>query len=256
MIRDFLAGLRFQALLLRRSPGSLIDLLVAPLFAFAFLAIVAYSGRPDLVPYAVLGPTVITVWGMALKVSADIVETERGNGTLEMTLTTPAALVALLLGRISTVTITSLLSLAESIAVARGAFAATVRIDHPVLFAVTVLLTGAATAGTATAMSALFVLARSARTFQNSLSYPVYLLSGAVVPVSLLPSWLHPESMVIYLSWATGLLRSATSPAPAASVPFRLAVLAALGGLGYAAGLALMRTVLRRAHAAGTLTYS
>jgi ABC-2 type transport system permease protein len=252
----FLAGLRFQAVILRRSPAELMALLSTPLFTLAFAAIVVHAGALDLTPYAIVGPTVIAVWTMALNVSGDIVDSERHNGTFEPSLATPASLIVLVLGRITTVTLVSLLSLLESALIVRLAFGIAVHIAHPSLFAITIFLTAAAMAGTATAFSAIFVLARSARTFQNSLSYPIYLLSGAMIPPALLPGWLRPATRVVFLSWSTGLMRDALRAAPAPDVPGRLAVIAVLGVLGYVAGLWLLSSVLRRMRAAGTVGYA
>jgi ABC-2 type transport system permease protein len=256
LTRVFLAGLRFQALILRRSPAELIALLTTPLFTLAFAAIIVHAGQQDLAPYAIVGPAVMAIWSMALNVSGDIVDSERHNGTLEATLTTPVSLIVLVLGRITAVTLVSLLSLAESTLIAWMAFGLTIHFPHPGLFALTVALTAAATAGTATAFSGLFVLARSARIFQNSLAYPIYLLSGAMIPPALLPAWLRPITQIMFLSWSTGLMRDAMRTAPAPGAAGRLAVIAALGAVAYTAGVWLLARVLRRVRTAGTVGFT
>ncbi len=254
MIIAFLAGMRFQAELLRRSWPDMMALLLAPIFTVAFISIMLYAHRPDLTTYAVLGPSVIAIWSMALSVSGEVLDSERHNGTFEATLTTPVSLPALVLGRTTTVTLVSLLSLAESVLVARVLFDITVGIPHDVVFAATILATALAMAGTATAMCALFVTSRSARTFQNSLSYPFYLLSGAVVPPALLPAWLQPVTRIVFLSWSTDLLRAALNTTPVPHLLPRLGMIVLLGALGYTGGLWLMRTVLRRMRSTGSVS--
>lgn len=248
----FLAGIRFQALLLRRSPADLMALLTTPFFTLAFLAIVIHAGREDLAPYAVLGPALIAIWGMALNVSGDIIDSERFNATFEATLTTPAPFVLLILGRVTTVTLVSLLALPESAAIAWAAFGLDLRIADPALFAMTLLLTAGATVATASAFSAFFALARSARTFQNSLSYPFYILSGAVVPIALLPGWLQPVSKIVFLSWSSGLLRGALTGQRLPDEAAAVTTLTALGALSFIASIWLMAVVLRRMRLAGT----
>lgn len=248
----FLAGARFQALLLRRSPAELMALFTVPFFSLAFAAIVIHAGRADLAPYAVLGPAVIAIWGMALNVSGDIIDSERFNATFEATLATPASVALLILGRVSTVTLVSLISIPESAGIAWAAFGVRLRLADPALFAVTLLLTAIATVGAASSFASLFVLARSARTFQNSLSYPFYILSGAVVPISLLPGWLQPATKIVFLSWSASLLRHALTGSSMSGQGFALAALTLLGVLSYVTSYWLMTVVLRRTRIAGT----
>jgi ABC-2 type transport system permease protein len=113
-----------------------------------------------------------------------------------------------------------------------------------------------AIAGTATAMSAVFVLARTARTFQNTLSYPIFLLSGAFVPVDLLPGWLQPLSRLVFLSWGTDLLRDSISPQAVPSVAARLAVVLGLGAGAFIGGMAMLDKFLDRVRALGTLDHA
>jgi ABC-2 type transport system permease protein len=253
--RVFLAGLRIQVLILRRSPAELMALLTTPLFTLAFGCIFVNAGQQDLTPYAIVGPAVMVVWSMALNVSGDIVDSERHNGTLEATLITPTSLIVLLLGRVTTVTLVSQLSLVESAIVAWVAFGLTVHVPHPGLFVFAIILTAAATTGTATAFSGLFIFGRSVRTFQNSLTYPIYLLSGAVIPPALLPPWLRPVTWIVFLSWSTGLMRGAMKASPVQGAPGGLAIIAALGTLGYVAGLWLLAKVVHRLRTAGTVGF-
>lgn len=252
MIGSYLTGILFQAVVLRRSPARMIVLATTPFLTLAFAAIIEHASRPGLAAYAVLGPAIMSVWGMALMVSGDVITADRANGTFEATLTTPAAVPALISGRITTVTLASLLSVPESMLTAKIFFGITVPVSHPVLLAVVIAVTTLAMAWTATAFAAVFILARSARTFQNSLSYPFYLLSGAVVPVALLPGWLHPVARAVFLSWASDLLRGCLRPGTVPDAPQHIGIIVLLGVAAYAAALWMLRTVLRRVRVTGS----
>lgn len=252
----FLAGARLQALMLRRSPADLMALLITPMFTLTFVAIIVHAGRRDLVAYAVLGPTVIAIWSMALNVSGSVIESDRYEGMLEPTLATPAQLAPLTSGRILTSTLVSLLALPESMLIVRYVLGIPLQIRHIPLLAITMLATAVATAATSTALSVLFFIARSARIFQNSISYPFYILSGAVVPIDLLPGWLHPLTKLVFLSWAIGLMRSSLTEAPAVHPVYSLVVLTALGALAYCLGLCLMACALRRMRNEGTVGHT
>ncbi len=115
------------------------------------------------------------------------------------------------------------------------------------------LLSAAAMAGTASCVSALFVLAPSARILQNTLSFPFFLLSGVLVPISYLPGWLQPASKAVFLSWSANLLRAAVSPGSARDTTGGLLAVLLLGLAGYAVGTLLIDRILRRARVTGTL---
>jgi ABC-2 type transport system permease protein len=255
MIRVFLSAVWFQLLQLR-GIADLSALINAPLITLALVAIMEQAGRSDLAPYAVVGATVIAVWNMAVIVSGDMIDVDRNGGRLEGLICAPAPFAMVMLGRTTTVTVISFLSLVESVVVARVAFGVVVEVRHVGIFVATMVVTAVAMVGTAVAMAGTFVLARSARTFQNALTYPFYLLSGAVVPVSLLPHWLQPLSRAVFLSWSTDLIRDCLRPAEVADARGRLSVVFGLGIISFVGGLWVLRYVLRRVRTTGAVSYA
>jgi ABC-2 type transport system permease protein len=256
MIRMFCVGMRFQVSQMRASYGDLVSLITLSLFTLAFLAIVVEAGRGDLAAYAILGSTLITVWNTALYVSGEFVESDRVSGTLEALAAAPASLAALIAGRIATTTAVSFLGLAQSVLVARVAFGIEIDVHHWAVLTLTVGCTAIAMTGTATVIAGLFVLSRATRMLRNSLSYPLYILGGTLVPIALLPGWLQPASKLVFLSWAADLLRDCMRPPDVADVPFRLAMILLLGGCGFAVGAVTISRVVRRLRRLGTVSYA
>jgi ABC-2 type transport system permease protein len=258
MISGLVTGFAFEVRVLRRSFGEMVVLVTAPLMTLVFLAITRHAGRDDLAPYAVLAPALIVLWGTALQISGEIVAREREFGALEALVAAPASFGAVTTGRIAAVTLLSLVGFAESWLAAWLVFGVVVTIWHPVAFTAALVVTGLAMAGTASIMAALFVLARSARAFQNSLNYPFYVLGGVMVPVSLLPGafWLEPVSKAVFLSWSADLLRDALSPAAVPDLLPRLGVVLALGAIGYLLGVVLLRRAVDRLRRTGTMGYA
>ncbi|MYW90815.1 ABC transporter permease [Amycolatopsis rubida] len=250
-----LNGAVFQLRLLRRSPGDLMALATTPLMTVIFLAIVHHGARPDLEANAVLAPALIALWGMSLLIAGDMIDVERENGTLEALIAAPTSLWPLLTGRIAVVTSVSLLGLAESWCVAKFAFGVTLTLGSPTVFVFALIATVFAMSGWAGVMSSLFVLSRSARIFQNSLSFPFYILGGVLVPVALLPGFLQPLSHAVFLSWSSDLLReSLLSEAPRAPL-LRILVIVLLGAAGGLLGRGLLAVVLNRARTTGTISF-
>lgn len=252
-MRAFIAGFRLQVRIVLTDPDYVMPLLTVPMFTITFLAIMLEAGRDDLTQYALLAPVLIALWALALLDAGEIVTGDRWYGVLEATIAAPTALAPLLLGRILAVTAIALFSFVEVLVAGRLAFGVAITVEHPAEFVATVLATAFAVSGTAVIMAGLFVLSRSPRTFQNSLSFPFYVLGGVLVPVSFLPDWLEPLSTIVFLSWAADLLRATLDGAPVEDFAQRLAMVLVLGAAGFAIGAVVIAWVLRRARTQGTV---
>lgn len=255
MLRGLRGAVTLQLQIVGADRGYLNEILTNPFFAIIFLGIVRAAGRRDLTAYAIVAPMLITLWGMALEISGDIVDSDRGTGVLEGVVATPVGFPTAVTGRVLAVTLLSGVGVIETWVVARFAFGVDIEIHHPAVFAATLVVTALATAGTALIMAGLFVLARTARTFQNTMNYPVFLLAGVIVPISFLPSWLRPAGRLLFLSWSADLLRGALSPAPVGNLLPRLGAIVVLGAAGFALGRVMLHVVLRRVRILGTLGF-
>lgn len=252
-VRGVAAGVSRELRELRRSPDQLMALVTAPLLTLVFLAIMLHANRHDLAPYAVLAPALLVLWQMALQTSGDTVESERENGSLEALVTTPSPLPAVIGGRIAAVTMVSMLGFGESWLVAGLVFGVWVQVFHPAAMIAIVLVTGYATACSALVLSALFVMTRSARTLQNVLTYPFYILGGVIVPVALLPMWIQPLSRLVFLSWSSDLMRDALTPAPIEAMWGRLGMVLLLGTVAVVVGHLLVKRALDRSRRMGSI---
>lgn len=255
-MRTVALGLRVQLLQMRGNPDWFLALFTAPLMTMVFVSIFQNAGRADLAAYGVLAPALIALWQMALQTSGELISRERENGSLEGLIAAPVSFGSLLLGRILAVTGVSLVAFIESWLVGWAMVGHLIPIFHPWMFIATVTTTCLAMAGTAVVMSCVFVLARSARTFQNSLSYPFYLLGGVVVPVALFPEWLQLPARLVFLSWSSDLFRDCLTAAPVDSPLMRLAVILGLGAAAFGLGNLLLRRALRRLRTTGSLNYA
>lgn len=256
MIRAARAGFAHQVRMMRGNPDWFLALFTAPLLTAVFVTIFLHAGRGDLTSYGVLAPALMALWAMSLQTAGELISRERENGSLEALLAAPAPFAAVLLGRISAVTSISMLAFVQSWLVGWALTGSPVPVAHPLLFAVTVVVTVVAMTGWAGVMACVFVLARSARTFQNSLSYPFFVLGGVIVPVSLLPDWLAVPARAVFLSWSADLLRDAVAPEPVAAPVLRLGIVVVLGGCGYLLSHVLLTRTLRRVRMTGSLAHA
>jgi ABC-2 type transport system permease protein len=248
------AGFRFQLLVLRGQADTYFSLVAAPFYTVIFLSIMEFTGRTDLNGHAVVAPMLMTVWTAALMFSGEMISEDRENRRIESLVATTASFPLLILGRLTACMLLAVPSFAVSVLVAGGLFDYWVTIEHPALFVVVLLLTIIGTAGTATALSALFVLAPSARIVQNTLTFPMFLLGGVIIPVSFLPQGVELLSRVLYLSWASDLLRATTRPETVESAVARSVMVLLLGCATLALGMVSISRFLRRARERGALT--
>lgn len=254
-MRGLRGAARLQLSVVAADGEYLREILATPFFAIIFLGITRGAGRRDLTAFAVVAPVLMTLWGMALEISGDIVDSDRGAGILEAVVATPVGFATVVFGRVQAVTLLSLVGVVETGLVAQVGFGADIEIHHPAALAATLVVTTLAAAGTALILAGLFVLARTARTFQNSMNFPVFLLAGVIVPLSYLPSWLRPFGRLLFLSWSADLLRASLSPPPIADFLPRLGAIVLLGAAGFALGRVMLGVVLRRVRVLGTLGF-
>lgn len=245
------AGWRRQWDVVSSSPDYWMTLVTNPLTAVVFLAIVRNADRDDLLGHAVLAPALLGMWAMSLFISGEVVARDRDFGLLETTLATPSSYGLVTVGRIGFVTALALLGFVESWLVALLLFGVAIPIPHPVAFAAGIVASAFAMTGTALVMSALFIRSTSVRRFQNTLSYPFYVLGGIMVPVALLPEWVQPVSRVVFLSWSSDLLRDSLSPQPLTDLLLRLAVILALGAAALVVGAVMVRRMVDRIRGSG-----
>lgn len=250
------AAFVFQLSYVRRDRDQLMPLFASPLYTVIFLAITRAAGRDDLSGYAVLAPALIALWAVSLMSAGEVIDSERHEGTLEAVIATPVSLGVVMFGRVLAVVAIGCVAFVESWLTAALLFGVVVPIPQPGWFLATLLATVLAMAGTATIMASVFVLARSARTFQNVLSYPVYVLGGVIVPVSLLPDWIQPVSRLVFLSWSADLFRDSLQTAPLVAPLPRLGAVLLLGAAGFAVGVWMLRRILARVRGSGTLAYA
>nr|WP_306371317.1 ABC transporter permease [Nocardiopsis sp. CC223A] len=253
-LTGFALGSGFQVRTMARSVDTYYTLATIPMTTAVLLSMMLYSGRTDLASYAVVAPTLMALWTAALVFAGEMIADDRKNGRLELLVASPVSPAALVFGRLCGAMLVSLPAFGLAVATAGLVFGHWVTVHHPVVFVLAALATALATAATATALSALFIAAPGSRIVQNTLSMPVFLLSGVVVPLAFLPLWAAAPGRLLYLSWGADLFRDALTPGPVEHTAARLAAVLLLGALALAFGTHTMNRFLRRARAEGSLS--
>ena len=223
-----------------------------PLF-FATIAFFMFrtSGDANTLVYAAIGASVMGVWSSTSVSASSAIQRQRWQGTLELLVAAPVHFSLVMLPITIAMSTIGIYSMASTLLWGRLLFGIDVHLDHPLAFAVAVPATILAIGMLGFLLSVTVVRYRTAWALGNAIEYPVWLVCGFLVPLSLFPGWVRPISWALAPTWGVRAIREAAlggTPWPDAAICIAL-------GLGYAAaGVLLVETVLRSARASAALS--
>jgi ABC-2 type transport system permease protein len=223
-----------------------------PLFfaTVAFFMFRAGAGGEALV-YASLGAAVMGIWSTTSTTASSAMQRERWHGTLELLVTAPAHFALVLLPITVAMSTVGLYSMTATLLWGRLGFGIDVDVERPLAFAVAVVVTVVSIGSLGFLLAVSFVRYRTAWALGNMLEYPVWLVSGFLVPLSLFPDWVRPISWVLAPTWGMNAIREASL----GGSPFPDAALCLAIGLTYVTvGVLVVERVLRGARADGSVT--
>jgi ABC-2 type transport system permease protein len=203
-----------------------------------------------------LGSAVMGVWTATSVSASSALQRERRQGTLELLVTAPTSLAAILLAiAIATATI-GLYCIVATLLWARLLFGIHVPIADPGLFAGGIALTVLTIGSLGFLMAVLFVRSRRAWALGAVSEYPIWILCGFLIPLSLLPHWVHPVAWALGPTWGMRAIRhGALGGSARGDTGLRDAgVCLALTGVYVAAGVLLLDRMLDAARRQATLS--
>jgi ABC-2 type transport system permease protein len=240
--------------MLSRGTFEIITGLIVPVVQATIAVYLLRAGhhRPHEMVEATVGAGLMGVWSSVLFGSGAAIQRQRWLGTLEALIMAPRSLT------LTTIPVTVATGL-------RGAYAMVATLcwgwllygieptfAHPwlVLVAVPACIMGLGMFGML--LASTFVLMRNANAVCNALEYPIWLLSGMLVPINVLPAWTAPIAAMLPTTWgARGVQRAVVGTGPVwPAVGWCLAISVISVGLS-----ALSMTLVER-HARATATLS
>ena len=225
----------------RSAFDALLQVIWPLLFAtIAFFLFRAGGGSSALV-YASFGAAVMGVWSSTSTSAGNSLQRERWHGTLELLVAAPAHFALILLPVTITMATIGLYSMAATLLFGRVAFGIELPLEQPVAFAagVAVTILSIGTAGFLIAVA--FVRHRAAWAIGNMLEFPVWLVAGFLVPLSLFPAWVRPFSWALAPTWGMNAIREAAT----GGSPWPDVLLCALLGVLYVAvGIVVLERML------------
>jgi ABC-2 type transport system permease protein len=190
-------------------PQWIIPNIIAP-FIFTAVALIFFrNASGSFALYAVLGGGMMGMWGSTLYGAGFALSFDRWNGTLEYVLATPSRLVWIVAGRSASSAILGLVNALAVLVVAVVGFKAQLGIVDPIAFLLALVLTLASLSALGVLFCSSFLLTRAASVLTNGLEMPIYVASGSMFPIALLPFWSHPLSLSLGPTWGIDAMRYA-----------------------------------------------
>ena len=207
-LRFVFVSWKLQFKMIMRSPFDGIGNVIYPLF-FATTAFFVFraGSSPRTLVYASLGAAVMGMWSSVSTSAGSAMQRERWWGTLELLVAAPRHFSLILFPSTLGLATVGIYNLTATLLWGRFAFGIPLTIEHPLLFGLSVVGTVLAFAGLGLLFAVSFVRFRAAWVLGNFFEYPVWLICGFLVPLSLLPQWVRPISWVLAPTWGMNAIR-------------------------------------------------
>jgi ABC-type polysaccharide/polyol phosphate export permease len=220
---------------------------------FASIAFYLFQagGRSGTLLYAALGAGMMGIWSSTLFGSGGALQWNRWQGTLELLVGSPPPFIVVLLPLTLATSVTGAYALIATLVWGRVFFGVPLHFAHPFAFALAVPAAVLALGLMGLLMASSFVLYRHANALSNLLEYPVWVATGLLFPIALLPGWVRPISWLLAPSWGIAAIRHAALGQGAVWFPIGMCAAVALAYFVLAA--CFLRIFERAARARATL---
>ncbi len=201
------ASFKQQAIQFLADPQWIIPSLVCP-FLFTMVMLFIYQDvTGPIVLQAVLGGGVLGMWANTLFASSYTISYDRMNGTFESMLASPTRIFDILVGRSLWNAFIGLINALLVFVIAELIFQTGMTLTNPIGFFLTLTATLLSLASMGMLIATAFVFSRMGRFFSSIAEYPIYVLSGALVPITLLPQGLQYVSYILAPSWGVDAMK-------------------------------------------------
>ena len=204
LVRGWVAHIRY---LMSSGFFVLVSSVQPVIFASIAFYLFRAGDRPQSLMYAAIGAGMLNLWSTTLIGSGQALTLLRTAGLLELLIAAPTPF-GFVLAPITVATATvGLYALVATVTWGWLLFDIPVHIAHPVLLLVAVPVTVFSLGMFGMVLASVFVRFRYANALTNLLDYPVWLVSGMLVPVGFLPHWLRPVSWLLPPRWGVQAIR-------------------------------------------------
>ena len=255
VLRLICVGVRTHVGYMSRSPMEITFAVLVPL-VYATLSVYLFRAGddPGLMLQASVGAGLMGMWASVLFGAGGAVQNQRWLGTLETLVAAPTPFSLTLLPITLATAVIGTYAMGATLLWGAVLFGTPLHFAHPLLLlvAVPVCVLGLGMMGLL--LASTFVLIRNANALANMLDHPIWMLSGMLVPITVLPYWTRPLSWALPTTWGARAVQDAALAGHSGSEVLRSLGLTVGSGLCYLLlALVALRWVERRARSAATL---
>ena len=195
---------------------------------FASIAFFLFKAgaREGTLLYVALGAGLMGVWSTVLFASGGVLQHQRWQGTLELSISAPPPFVQVLAPMTLANAAVGMYAVLATLMWGKIFFGVPLAIEHPVYFVLALLGTVLSLGMLGLVLASSFIRYRHANALSNLLEYPVWLVSGLLIPLTILPPWAQPISWLLAPTWGVKAVRQAAiggDPLPEIAMCFALA---------------------------------
>jgi ABC-2 type transport system permease protein len=228
---------------------------VAPLI-FATLGFFLYrsgggTGGQTLL-YVALGSGMMGVWSTTLFGCGGAIAWQRWEGTLELLVSAPTRYDLILVGQTFGAVVFGFYGIAATLVWGVLLFGMPIQATFPLLLPLSLLAAIISLGSLGMLIATSFVLYRHANALGNLLEYPIWLVTGMLVPLTTLPLWVKPISWLLAPTWGMEAIRGATINPDPPTLAIAMCFVLAIGY--YVAARYMLVFVLDKARRDATLS--
>jgi ABC-2 type transport system permease protein len=210
VIRAIFTGIRLHLKQASRNPFDLSGVIVWPiLYASIAYYLLNAKNDPKLLLSASFGAALMLMWSMVVVASSGALEQQRWQGTLELVVAAPTPLTAVIGPICVGGALVGTYAIGATLFWGVVFFDVPVSIEHPLAFALAIPAAVVAVGMLGLIMASTFVLYRAAFHLGIATQYPVWIVTGLLVPLSLLPDFVRPISWLLAPTWGFRAMQEA-----------------------------------------------
>ena len=193
----------------RSSFDGLLSIVYPIFFATTIFFMYRQNGDQAALVSAAVGASCMGVWSAVSTTASTTLQAERRQGTLELLVGSPTRFSLVIAPATVSMATIGLWSLVATLLWGRLVFRIPISFDQPLVFVVAALVLALSLGLVGFLQAVASVRYRSAWALGSVFEFPVWLICGFLVPLSILPDWVRPISWLLPPTWGVTAVRDA-----------------------------------------------
>jgi len=215
VIRAFVTGVRLHLKQASRNAFDMSGVIVWPILSASIAYYLLGHEDPERLLTASFGAALMLMWSLVVIASSGALEQQRWQGTLELVVAAPVPLTAVIAPLTIGGGLVGVYAIGATLAWGTLFFDVPLHIERPLAFAVSIPMCAVSIGMLGLILAGTFVLYRASFHLGIATQYPMWIASGLLFSLSLLPYWVREIGWLLAPYWAfTAIKESALGLSP------------------------------------------